>query len=362
MKIVLNGKFLRVPSTGVHRVAAELAAALWALKQEDHASVRAMDFEILLPRDGLARARNLSLPYRVVDFMTGIPWEQFTLPFASRRSTVLSLCNIGPVLSRDAITMIHDVQIHLSPQSYSFGFRWWYRLIQPAFARRHRMLLTVSEFSKREIVKIGLAPAGRVAVIPNGVDHVLRFGSDEKIVSRLALQPQKYVLALATTQVHKNIGVLLKAFARMDEQDTKLVLFGGEDRIAFERQGHLVPSNVVFAGRVTDDELKGLMTKALCLAFPSTTEGFGLPPLEAMLLGCPAVVAPCGALPEVCGDAACYVAPDDIEGWIEAIRGLSIDDGVRRNRVDAGIARANSYSWRAAALTLATELRRVEIK
>lgn len=361
MKIVLNGKFLRAPSTGVHRVAAELATALSALHGERHPAVDGMEFEILLPKDGLERAKNIPLPHRVVDFMTGIPWEQITLPLVKRRSTVLSLCNIGPVLSRNAVTMVHDVQVRISPQSYSIGFRWWYRVVQPAFARRHRLLLTVSEFSKCEIVKTGLAPATRVAVIPNGADHVLRCEADQGCLARIGLRPQGYVLALATTQAHKNVGVLLRAFARMEGADPVLVLFGSADRAAFEAAGHSVPDNVVFAGRVSDAELKALMSDALCLAFPSTTEGFGLPPLEAMLLGCPAIVAPCGALPEICGDAAVYVGPDDVAGWIGAIRNLA-DSKARDAFVEAGLARARKYTWRDAALRLAADLRRVSIK
>lgn len=362
MKIVLNGKFLRAPSTGVHRVAAELATALSALSKERHPGVEGMDFEIVLPKDGLARVSDIPLRHRVVDFMTGIPWEQITLPLVAGRSTVLSLCNIGPMLSRNAVTMVHDVQVHLSPGSYSIGFRWWYRLVQPVFAKRHRLLLTVSEFSRREIVKIGLAPADRVAVIPNGVDHVLRFDADPTSLTRLGLRPQGYVLALATTQVHKNIGVLLRAYARMAANDPPLVLFGSADRTAFEAAGHAVPDNVIFAGRISDGELKALMGNALCLAFPSTTEGFGLPPLEAMQLGCPAVVAPCGALPDVCGNAAVYVEPDDVTGWIGAIRQLANDADARSAFVAAGLARAQKYSWRAAALQLAAELRRVGTK
>ena len=113
---------------------------------------------------------------------------------------------------------------------------------------------------------------------------------------------------ISPPQAHKNVGLLLRAFADPALRDLRLVLFGGEGRGAFEARGSAVPDNVVFAGRVSDGELRALYAHALCVAFPSTTEGFGLPPLEAMLVGCPAVVAPCGALPEVCGSAAVQAA------------------------------------------------------
>jgi glycosyltransferase involved in cell wall biosynthesis len=95
------------------------------------------------------------------------------------------------------------------------------------------------------------------------------------------------------------------------------------------------------------------------LTFPSTTEGFGLPPLEAMLLGCPAIVAPCGALPEVCGDVALYGAPDRPQEWILAIDKLSQDAAFRAHLSEAGIAHAERFTWRHSAMTLANILKRI---
>lgn len=355
--IVINGKFLRAETTGVHRVAGELANALADLKHADHEAVRDLDFTLLLPKDGAERARHVRLPHKIVDFMTGIPWEQLTLPLTRGRATLLNLCNIGPGISRNAVTMIHDVQVHLSPQSYSRPFRLWYHFIQPIFARRHRKILTVSAFSKEEIARVGLCPAEKIAVIHNGVDHILRATPERSVIDRLGLARHGYVVALSTTQVHKNIGLLLRAFADPRLAGATLVLVGGEGQAAFERAGLAIPPNVRFSGRVSDGELRALMEDALCLAFPSTTEGFGLPPLEAMLVGCPAIVAPCGALPEVCGDAVLYAAPDDACAWIDAIDRLSRSPDDRELLAVAGRLHAQKFSWRAAALQLAATLR-----
>jgi glycosyltransferase involved in cell wall biosynthesis len=260
------------------------------------------------------------------------------------------------VLARDAVTMVHDVQVHLSPRSYSRPFRLWYRGVQPAFARRHRLLLTVSDYSRAEIARVGLAPRERVRVVPNGVDHVLRAPGDGSILERLALAPRSYVVALATTQAHKNIGLLLRAFARPELAGLPLVLFGSAGRADFEAAGLPVPANVLFAGRVSDGELRALYESALALAFPSTTEGFGLPPLEAMLVGCPALIAPCGALPEVCGDAALALPPSDPEAWSQALVRLDKYPAERAARGEAGRARASRFTWHAAARTLAAVL------
>ncbi len=356
--IILNGKFLSAAPTGVHRVAAELGNAVADLMAEKNPIVSGFDMVIWAPKDGADRARDMRLPVRIMGPLRGIPWEQVTLPARKGRGTLLNLCNIGPALSADAVTMIHDAQVHISPSSYGRSFRLWYQFIQPIFARRHRLILTVSEFSRQAIANAGLCSVDKIAVVHNGVDHMLRESADHSAAERLNLDRHGYVLGLSTTQSHKNIGVLLAAFSDPRLAHLKLVLFGGTSRDDFVKAGFDVPSNIVFAGRVTDAQLRGLLEDALCLAFPSTTEGFGLPPLEAMILGCPAVIAPCGALPEVCGDAALMASPFSPDEWIKILVRLKTDDELWMRMSRAGIARASQFTWRAAAITLATLLSR----
>lgn len=355
-KIIINGKFLRAAPTGVHRVATELANALARLVDENDADAKGLDLTVWHPYDGARNAADIAMSRRQVGPMTGIPWEQITLPLTKRKGTLLNLCNIGPVLSSDALTMIHDVQVRISPASYSRGFRWWYHLTQPILARRNRKILTVSEFSRGEIARTGLCPAERIAVVHNGVDHVLRAQARNEVIDRLALRGKLFVLGLSNTQEHKNIAVLLAAFKQAELADVQLVLFGGAGRDAFASAGLTLPANVLFAGRVDDGELRALMEHALCLAFPSTTEGFGLPPLEAMLLGCPAIIAPCGALPEVCGDAAIQVGPSDVAGWASAIREFADDPDFRGKYSVLGKLRAAEFTWAKAGRQLARVL------
>ena len=99
-QFVVNGKFLRAESTGVHRVATELANALAALDREGHPALDAMAFSVMRTRDGAARESTIDLPCREMRPLTGIPWEQFTLPLRKGNATLLSLCNIGPVAAR----------------------------------------------------------------------------------------------------------------------------------------------------------------------------------------------------------------------------------------------------------------------
>ncbi|WP_293882160.1 glycosyltransferase family 1 protein [Sphingomonas sp.] len=325
---------------------------------EGHPAVAEMEFEVWHTFDGKARAAEVRLPCRTVGFLTGIPWEQFTLPLMQGKRTLISLCNIGPVCSRDAITMIHDAQVHLSPASYGRGFRLWYRFVQPILGCRNRRLLTVSAYSRAQIAAAGICPTDRIDVVHNGVDHILRVANDPSAVLVLGLTSGRYVVALSTTQAHKNIAILLKAYSDPMLADLPLVLVGGTGREAFEAAGIEVPANVRFAGRVSDEALRGLMENALCLAFPSKTEGFGLPPLEAMALGCPALLAPCGALPEIGGGAVVYVPPDDAEAWASVIHDLAHSPAKRAVLATLGKEHARKFTWRNAALTLVDTLNR----
>lgn len=344
--LAINGKFLAAQPTGVHRVAAELAHALAAIAR---AHGGALDIELWVPRDAAEAAQAFDLPARIVTPFTHIPWEQLVLPLHDRGRLLLNLCNIGPVLRANAITMIHDAQVYTTPESYSLPFRLWYKGLQPILGRRNRMIATVSGYSRAEIVRHTVAASDRIAVVHNGVDHMLRVLPDRGIISRLGLEPGGYAIALASTQAHKNIALLAQAFARQGLAGLRLVLVGGCRREEFSSHGITLPANVLLAGRVSDGELRALYEAALCIAFPSRTEGFGLPPLEAMLVGCPAIVAPCGALPEVCGDAALYADPDDPDIWVKQLRLLAEDRDLRAGFVAAGKVHASRFTWHAAA-------------
>ena len=349
----INGKFLSAAPTGVHRVAAELTKALNAIVG---ASGTTAPWRILKPGNA---SRTLSLPHipeRVVGVTTWQPWEQIDLPILARQDLLLNLCNLGPLLHPASVVMMHDAQVFSTPESYSSKFRLWYRTVQPLLGRSALRILTVSEFSKSQLVRYRVAPEDRIVVVHNGCDHIDATDTDPLIVPRLRLTTKKFVVALANVQTHKNVGLLLQAFADPRFGDLKLVLVGKAGAADFERAGFSPPENAVFAGAVSDAELKALYENALCLAFPSTTEGFGLPPLEAMACGCPAVVAPCGALPEVCGDAAVYASPDDSAGWVSAITALADDRTLWSDRSAAGLLQAQLFTWRRSASTLLTAL------
>lgn len=360
INIVINGKFLRpgAPRSGVYRVAHELLHALDKALAENPDLASKISCRVIVPADippelALSRVR-VESSGGLADSINDTLWEQILLPWHARGSILLNLCNMGPVFYRNAFTMFHDAQVHSSPDSYSFAFRAWYWLVQPLLGRRNRAIFTVSQYSCEQLDRYRVVAASRVRVIHNGCDHVLRVAPDTGAVRTVGLANKRYVLALANTQVHKNVGMLLKAFRSASLKDVTLALYGAATRADFEALGHSVPANVLFLGRLTDEQLFGLLKQATALAFPSLTEGFGLPPLEAMALGCPAIVAPCGALPEVCGDAALWADPHQPDQWAHQIARLLDDPKHKAATISLGFRRAAVFTWEQAVRQLLT--------
>ncbi|WP_120279161.1 glycosyltransferase family 1 protein [Rhizobium sp. AG855] len=355
--IVFNGKFLTVAPTGVHRVAEELIHAFERLVISRRSAIELSDVTVVAPTSAQRKPSFSMIGVIKRGFASGLPreypWEQINLPWIARNALLVNLCNMGPVFHFDSLTMIHDAQVYLTPASYSLGFKLWYRLIQPLLGRTSRGILTVSEYSKEQLVRYGVAPAEKITVIHNGCDHVLANAPAHGFVAASGLDEGRYVLALSSTQSHKNIRVLFQAFADQRLAHLTLVLFGAASKSTFESLGFEVPPNVRFVGRIDDAELAALMIHALAFACPSTTEGFGLPPLEAMILGCPAIIAPCGALPEVCGDAALQADPHTPDEWVEKIMSLAADPKLRAHMRESGQRQAALFTWDTAARKLA---------
>jgi glycosyltransferase involved in cell wall biosynthesis len=339
--VVFNGKFLSAAPTGVHRVAAELVRHVDQLLSPDIGST----WRIARPRDARRTLPLQNIQAQRRGLLTWQAWEQLELPVAARGRLLVNLCNAAPLINRGGVTLIHDAHVYLTPTSHSAAFEAWYRFALPRIAEAASMIVTVSNFSRERLIDFGVVRPEKIQVAPNGGDHLVRVQPDAAVILRLGLERRGYVLAQANAQAHKNIARLFDAVRGPGLGGMKLVLAGPDGPAAFAAVGAPPPDEVVFAGYVADRELRALYENAACLAFPSLTEGFGLPPLEAMSLDCPAVVAPCGALPETCGTGALYIDPDDSGAWSEALQAMAFENDRRQALVARGRAQVAGFRW-----------------
>jgi glycosyltransferase involved in cell wall biosynthesis len=254
----------------------------------------------------------------------------------------------GPLLVRNQVVTMHDAAVYRVAESYGRLFRAWYSCSMPLLARRIAHTMTVSEFSRRELhATLGLSPA-RCTVSGEGHEHALRVPADASILARHALEPGRYVLAVSSIAPHKNFGLLVDALRLLGDVDFQIVIAGTANaRIFGDLAAHL--DRIKLLGYVSDGELRALYEHAGLFVFPSRYEGFGLPPLEAMVHACPVLAARAGALPEVCGEGARYFSPDDPRELAALISELMLDPDQRAALVTRGNRELQRHRWSSAA-------------
>lgn len=348
--IKVNGRFLERELTGVDRVAIEMLKAILSLQKEINSNFQF--FDIIGPPNVKIYPNWLSENnYTSRGILQGHAWEQFDLPLHIEKNAWLySPCNVGPLLHRRQIVTIHDAQTYLTPETYKPAFRLWYNFLQPRLALRAKLVTTVSNFSKSQLEHFKVVQPGKTKVVYNGADHILHVTPDQSIFKRYQLIPGHYFLAVGSRSPHKNIAMLQRAAENLPLGSPTLVLAGGTNTQILSDTKLKSKSGTLLLGHVSDSELKALYEGALAFAFPSITEGFGLPPLESMLCGCPVIASTGGAIPEVCDKAALLVDPKDESGWTAALQRISQDANMRQYFIDQGLKRAQLFTWRKAAI------------
>lgn len=219
------------------------------------------------------------------------------------------------------------------------------------------LVLCISESTRRDLLSLYGTPSSPIVVTPLGVDE--RFKPDLPPLDSL---PDRYILFVGGRRAYKDFDVLAQAFALPRiRADVHLVAVGGGP-LASDENGTLVALGVrdrVQHINLGDHQLAAAYANAECFAFPSRYEGFGLPTLEAMAAGCPAVLAASSAHFEVGGDAALFFEPGDVDGLAEALASVLEDGDFRQGIVSKGLEHADSFSWTRTAILTAKAYRQV---
>ncbi|PDT83701.1 glycosyltransferase family 1 protein [Sinorhizobium sp. BJ1] len=343
----INGRFLAQPVTGVQRYAFEILHALDELLVEPSALAGGLKIELLVP--GEASVPSLkAISTRIVAPKYGQLWEQTALP-THVRGGLLSFCNTGPLSVRKQIVCIHDVNTRTYPQSYSLPFRLLYGSLIPILGRSVAAIATVSDYSAGELVRYRICRPGKIRVIPNGHEHAVRW-KPRHSNKTLAVAGRNTIVVIGSAIPHKNVSLIIGMAESLASVGLRIAVVGMSDARVFKAAGRQVSnSNVTWLGRLSDEELAALLQDCLCLAFPSFVEGFGLPPLEAMTIGCPVVVSDRASLPEICAGAALYASPENAEAWFDRFMRVRNMPGVRETMIELGRARASHFEWKTSA-------------
>jgi alpha-1,3-rhamnosyl/mannosyltransferase len=255
------------------------------------------------------------------------------------------------------VLTIHDLQ-YLDYPEYLKRLKLVYlKQMVPRSAEAARLILTPSEFTRRQVIeRLNIDPS-IVIVVPHGISP--REGGDPAShVSERYEVGERFFLYPAITYPHKNHLVLVKAFAQLlrTHPDVNLVLTGAkgsmEVTLSREVRNLGIDANVRRLGHVPATDLDALYHEAVGLAFPSRFEGFGAPVVEAMSRGCPVIAADATALPEVVGDAGLLVSEHNVDEWCHAMRNLLEDDEMRARLAKSGIERSKDFTWATSARIL----------
>lgn len=252
------------------------------------------------------------------------------------------------------LACIHDLNFLHFPENLNFRNRVYYTYFTKRFVKKAKRILTVSQYSKADIVKSYNTDPDLVDVAYLGVKSKIKKISVEEIKKTRDKYAQgaPYFFFVGTLHPRKNIVRLMEAFNLFKEQsgsDVKLILAGSimwegtEIKNSYETLSH--KESILFAGRVNDDELNNLYCAALALTFVPVFEGFGLPIIEAFSAGTPVICSNVTSMPEVAGDAALLVDPFNVNAIKNAMIRISEEAQLRDDLIEKGNARKQLFSW-----------------
>ena len=253
----------------------------------------------------------------------------------------------SPLIKKPMIMTIHDLNHLRFPEFYTPFHKYYYKFIVKTSAKKSQKILTVSNFSKNELLEWLECHDEKIKVTYNGIDESFKKVTDIDELNKIRQKynlPSKFVLYVGNQKPHKNVATLIKAFKEIKE-DAYLVMNG---KASEENQNIInelgLENRIKYIGFVDDKDLATLYSLAEVFVFPSLYEGFGLPPLEAMACGCPIIVSKSSSLPEVVGDYGVkFEATDYSELAANINKLLNNDKSISNDEVMKWIER---YSWK----------------
>lgn len=368
MRIAINALFLQEPRTGTGRYLYNLLNALGRVDGIN-------EYLLLSPREPAEMPETPStfewqtVPVKRLQYagqnIAKLVWEQHTFPLAAKHGNarLMHIPHFAPPLRTRGIASlvtVHDVIAMRLPEYRATPAAQGYSRLVARAAKNATAILTVSDFSKKDIMELLDMPAERVHVIREAPAPQYRRVTDPErlraVREKYGLSP-RYVLNVGGLDVRKNVRGLVAAFAAvyhsLRERDLQLVIAGDPDRLGTSplfpdwralASTFSIPQQIVCMP-IDEEDLPALYAGAACFAFTSVYEGFGLTPLEAMACGAPVVCSDRTSLPEVVGSAGVLVNPEDADQLGAALQRVLSDHLYADDLRARGLARARQFTW-----------------
>jgi len=316
--ILINGDFLCRRFTGIERYAYEITSRLDKICKPD-------EIAIIIPADtvNIPKYNNIRI-IRHGKTIQHILWQMFTLQWfliTHKEYTVLEFGNTALPFS-PGIVFLHDIYCEFFPEDFKgirdklarFYNRRQYRLI----AKKSKHIVTVSDFSKNQIVHYCGAKPENISVIYNGWSHFKDIAADNSIFNDFPILSKPFYFSLGSLSKRKNISWIIEYAKKHPESIFVISGTGLSTLKANELEGE-IPKNIIFLGYLDDLKVKALMTRCKAFILPSYFEGFGIPPLEALSCGAPIIIAKAASLPEIYGNTAHYIDPFNTNVDLDAL-------------------------------------------
>lgn len=338
-KVYINARFLTQKLTGVQRFAVEISKQL-------KTSELGGEICFIAPKNIIHKELAEELEVKIIGYNKGHLWEQLDLVKFLRSKgnpTLLNLANSAPLLYKNNIVTIHDLSVFYNPNWFSLPYRTFYSFLTPKIVLKSKAVFTVSNTIEKELVERFNLGSNKVTVIYNAVSEQF------KNHSASVRKEENFILTVCSIDPRKNLKNLILGF--MDAQLSKeyeLLVIGGENAAFAKTDLHEVIKNdsrIKLLGRVTDEELLNLYSKAKFFAYTSFYEGFGLPNIEAMAMGTPVLTSDIPVLKEICGEGAYYVNPYEISDISAGIQKLINTPNLLESLSERGYKICSKYSW-----------------
>lgn len=330
--LYINGSFLASNRlTGVQRYGIEITRRLI-----QHFSKKNKSLIIATNKVYSESLINEFSPFLKIYPSQKIVFEQIILPWISRGNKLLSLSNSGPIFHFNHYFVLHDTLVYDFPNSFNKKFRIFYKFLWFSISKTAKHFFTVSEFSKKNIIKHLKINKENISIVSNGYEHLEKIKPDKKF------EYSNYVLFVGSFAQHKNFDLLVDIYEKNSEQYPKLIMAGGYNNKVFKKRDY-ISKKIILIKDFSDKTLVNLYTNCLCVILPSKFEGFGIPIVECTYYHKPLICSDITVFREIGEDYPNYFKLNKIEELkrllIEVKKGVVLKKGERKNIL-------NKYNWK----------------